>query len=82
VTRLAALVLFPRPGMAGPTPEDLSAAGIDPGRTILCEARTPPVHATEIRRLVAEGKPLDGLVAPAVAAYIAERGLYGDNASH
>jgi nicotinate-nucleotide adenylyltransferase len=38
----------------------------------------PPidVSATEIRRLVAEGRSIEGLVPPAVAAYIEAHGLY------
>jgi nicotinate-nucleotide adenylyltransferase len=34
------------------------------------------VSATHIRRLVAEGRSIEGLVPPAVAAYIAAHGLY------
>jgi nicotinate-nucleotide adenylyltransferase len=34
------------------------------------------VSATEIRRRVAAGRPVSGLVAPAVADYIARQGLY------
>ena len=35
-----------------------------------------PDSSTEIRRRAAAGAPLDGLVPPAVAAYVAARGLY------
>jgi nicotinate-nucleotide adenylyltransferase len=35
-----------------------------------------PVSSTEIRERVRRGEPIDGLVAPAVAAYIAEHHLY------
>ena len=35
------------------------------------------VSSTEIRARARRGEPLDGLVVPAVATYIAEHGLYG-----
>ena len=47
-------------------------------RIILVEARTPDVSSTEIRRRAARGEPLDGMVTPAVAAYIAQHSLYTD----
>ena len=77
VLELAGLVLFRRPGVPGPSEEDLRAAGIDPERAELCDSDTPEVDATEIRRRAAAGEPLGGLVPPAVAAYIAEHRLYG-----
>jgi nicotinate-nucleotide adenylyltransferase len=77
VLELAGLVLFRRPGVPGPTDDDLRAAGIDAARTVLCDVATPEVDATEIRRRAATGASLDGLVPPAVAAYIAAHGLYG-----
>lgn len=83
VLRMARLVLFRRPGVDGPSPPDLAAAGIDTARSTICSEATPEVDATEIRRRAELGESLDGLVAPAVARYIAERGLYrrahGDN---
>jgi nicotinate-nucleotide adenylyltransferase len=45
-------------------------------RIILLEAETPDVSSTEVRRRAARGEPLDGLVTPAVAAYIAQHALY------
>jgi nicotinate-nucleotide adenylyltransferase len=36
------------------------------------------VSSSEIRSRVGRGEPIDGLVVPAVAAYIAEHGLYCD----
>ena len=77
VLELAALVLFRRPGVPGPSDDDLRAAGIDPARSVLCSTTIPEVDATEIRRRAAAGEPLDGLVPPAVGAYIADHGLYG-----
>jgi nicotinate-nucleotide adenylyltransferase len=48
------------------------------GRERIVFLDLPPIDASssDIRRRVAAGEPIDGLVAPAVAAYIAEHGLY------
>jgi nicotinate-nucleotide adenylyltransferase len=40
------------------------------------ELEPHPVSSTEIRGRIARGEPIDGLVVPAVARYIAEHGLY------
>jgi nicotinate-nucleotide adenylyltransferase len=45
-------------------------------RIIFMEADTPDVSSTEIRRRAARGETLDGLVPPAVAAYISHHQLY------
>jgi nicotinate-nucleotide adenylyltransferase len=45
-------------------------------RIILLEAHTPDVSSTDIRRRVARGDTINGLVTPAVAAYIAQHSLY------
>jgi len=45
-------------------------------RIILIEAVTPDVSSTDIRRRAAHGESLEGLVTPAVAAYIAQHSLY------
>jgi nicotinic acid mononucleotide adenylyltransferase len=37
---------------------------------------SPDISGTEIRRRVVAGEPLDGMVSPAVATIIEERGLY------
>ena len=75
--RLVRVAVAPRPGTAAPSLDALPAALRDAaiGITIL---RGPnlDVSATDIRRRVAAGFPIDGLVAPAVAAYIEAHHLY------
>jgi nicotinate-nucleotide adenylyltransferase len=75
--RLVRVAVAPRPGTAAPSVESLPADLRDAalGVTIL---RGPnlDVSATEIRRRVAAGLPIDGLVAPAVGRYIEEHHLY------
>lgn len=76
VSRLARIVIIGRPGVSGPAEDELRPAGLDPKRVILCRRRTPDVSATAVRARVAAGAPLAGLVPDAVAAYIADHGLY------
>ena len=51
----------------------------EPGsdRIEVFELEPHPVSSTEIRERVRRGEPIDGLVVPAVATYIAEHDLYG-----
>lgn len=57
--------------------------GFEPPQALAGQAFTPlpmaadEVSATEIRRCAAAGRPLDDLVAPEVARYIARHHLYG-----
>lgn len=76
VLELSTLVIVPRPGVAGPSEAELRATGIDPARTLICRERTPAVSATEVRARLSKGEDPAGLVAPAVADYIREHGLY------
>ena len=46
----------------------------------LVDAPTPDVSSTEIRRRLAAGEPLTGLVPAAVARHIAQHGLYTEDA--
>jgi len=46
----------------------------------LVDAPTPDVSSTEIRRRLAAGEPLTGLVPAAVARHIAQHGLYTEGA--
>jgi nicotinic acid mononucleotide adenylyltransferase len=47
-----------------------------PGDCALVETRSIPVSARGVRRRLAAGESVDGQVAPAVAAYIADHALY------
>lgn len=77
VLDLATLVVITRPGLAAPAEPDLRAAGIDPGRAVLCADPTPDVEATDIRDALHAGQPLpDGVLPRAVAAYVEDHGLY------
>lgn len=76
VMRLARLVIVTRPGYAAPTVDDVASAGIDPARAVLCDAHTPNVESSDVRRLIEEGASLRGLVDPAVESYLRRRGLY------
>ena len=67
VLELARLGVATRPGYAPATASP---------RIQIFELDPHPVSSSEIRRRVRAGEPLDGLVAPAVAQYIAAHGLY------
>jgi nicotinate-nucleotide adenylyltransferase len=68
VLELARLGVATRPGYAPATASP---------RIRIFELEPHPVSSSEIRARVRSGQPLDGLVEPAVAAYIAEHRLYG-----
>lgn len=77
VLTLANFVVVDRPGTALASlrqrlPEDTARSNV-----ILLEANTPAVSATDIRGRVARGESIDGLVPPAVSAYIKKNSLYG-----
>jgi len=72
----ARFVLVNRAGVPPLGEEEAQALGFDPGRTRLVDVDSPPVSATDIRRRVAAGEPIEGMVAAPVARIIAERGLY------
>lgn len=76
VLELARVLILNRPGLAAPSEADLRAAGLDPARVLLCAEEMPDIKATRVRAVIADGGSLAGLVPPAVAAYIAKRGLY------
>jgi nicotinate-nucleotide adenylyltransferase len=69
-------VLVNRSGVPRLDAAEAGQLGFEPSRTRVVEVDSPPVSATEIRRRVAAGESIDGMVPPAVAALIAERRLY------
>ena len=76
VLELARLGVATRPGTPREELEAVLARLPRPERVELFELEPHDVSATEIRVLAAAGEPLDGLVPLAVAARIAELGLY------
>lgn len=66
---MATFVAVARPGGPAPAPE-LGA------RVRVVHMVGVDISSSDIRRRVAEGLPIDGMVAPAVAAYIRKEGLY------
>ena len=68
VLELARLGVATRPGYVAQPESD---------RIEIFQLEPHDVSSTEIRARVRRGEPLDGLVAPEVAAYIAEHDLYG-----
>ena len=74
---LARIAVAPRPGHARPALEDLPDALRElAASTAFLEGPNVDVSATDIRRRVAAGLPIDGLVAPDVARYIEAHHLY------
>jgi nicotinate-nucleotide adenylyltransferase len=71
VLELARLGVAARPGYEPPV--DVS------DRIELFELEPHDVSSSAIRGRVARGEPVDGLVVPSVAAYIAEHALYADD---
>jgi nicotinate-nucleotide adenylyltransferase len=69
-------VLVNRAGEAPIRHPEAVALGFLPDCTRVVEIDSPDVSATDIRRRVAAGEPLGGLVSLAVERLIAERGLY------
>lgn len=80
VLALATPLVTARPGE--PEPNFTALAGLVPPDRLAevrrLTLRVPPhdISSSEVRRRVAEGRTLEGLVPDAVAHYIAERGLY------
>lgn len=76
VLELTRLAVATRPGFPR---EQLDAVLRDlerPDRVLFFELEPNPAASTDIRALAAAGRPLDGVVPPAVAALIEARGLY------
>jgi len=62
-------VSTPWPGASSQKPEAKTVI-------FLVDARTPDVSSTDIRKRLAEGRPIHGLVPAAVERHIAQHGLY------
>jgi nicotinate-nucleotide adenylyltransferase len=69
VLELARLGVAARPGWEPQLESD---------RIEIFQLAPQPVSSTEVREFVRRGESIDGLVTPAVAAYIAEHNLYRD----
>ncbi|WP_119154946.1 nicotinate-nucleotide adenylyltransferase [Caldimonas tepidiphila] len=63
-------------GRAGSVPSPAPALAALPHRVVELPLPPMPLSSTEIRARAARGEPLDGLVPPAVARYIAQHHLY------
>ena len=77
ILAIGRIAVVPRPG--APTPDARWLEAHFPGRSDRFAFLTGPnvaVSATDIRRRVAAGSPIDGLVPPAVERYIMDHHLY------
>jgi nicotinate-nucleotide adenylyltransferase len=72
----ARFVLVNRTGVPPLGEAEARSLGFDLERTRLIRVDSPPVSATEIRRRVAAGEPITGMVEPAVERLISSRRLY------
>ena len=81
IARLAVLCAAPRGGADAGALRAYAAELTERGaRCAVEDISELPVSSTELRERLREGKPLDGLVPPAVERYIAARGLYREGA--
>jgi nicotinate-nucleotide adenylyltransferase len=76
VRELASIVIVGRPGSTAPEAADLQAAGLDGDGVVLCLGQTPAVSASEVRRAVAAGESIAGMVPEAIEHYIETHHLY------
>lgn len=70
------LAVAERPGVPDERVREACARLPEPGRVLFFAIERHPVSSTAIRRRVARGEPIDGLVPPAVAEAIGRLGLY------
>jgi nicotinate-nucleotide adenylyltransferase len=77
VLERARLAVATRPGFPRGELEGVLARLALPERVLFFELEPNPAASTDARARAAAGEPLDGLVPPAVASLIEERGLYG-----
>ena len=54
----------------------MDGVGLGEAKVVLCLKTTPDVSASDIRKAVAEGRPITGKVSSAVERYIASHRLY------
>jgi len=82
IAALARIAVARRPGADAAPPPDLKAL-LDASRRPLLQIPFPPmpVSASEIRKRLAEGASVEGLLLPAVAQYIERHGLYRSTVS-
>jgi nicotinate-nucleotide adenylyltransferase len=69
-------VVVQRAGVARFDDTEARSLGLAPARTRVLDLTPPAVSASQVRRRVAAGEPITGLVPPAVADIIAASGLY------
>jgi len=77
VVSAALVVGFGRPGEASEAARRRFDEVFGAGRHIWIELEAVPVSSTEVRRRLAAGEPVGGLLDPSVEAFIRGRGLYG-----
>ena len=77
VVQAARVVAFGRPGSASDAARKAFDAAFGPGRHVWLDFAPLAVSSTDVRRRLAAGQPVAGLLDPAVEAYIRSRGLYG-----
>lgn len=82
VLELARLAVTTRPGYPSERLQGVLDRLGRPDRVTVFELEPVPVSASEVRRRVAAGEPIDELVPPAVAAEIEARGLYRGERLH
>jgi len=69
-------IIVNRSGVPEMDDHEAARLGFDMRGSELLHVDSPDISASEVRRRVSAGLPLDGLVPDAVAQIIAERGLY------
>ena len=76
VLELARIGVATRPGHPREELDGVLRQLDEPERVLFFEIEPNPAASRDVRARIAAGEPLDGLVPPAVARLIAERGLY------